>query len=135
MFEFRNGHSRFGGKVPSGQILIDGLGVGDVGNIVLRDRRLLSQDGIMIVVVTLSKQQKRIVAGPEMISRGFVYVRESETLFEESVKIVKEIVEKSMEDYVMEWSSLKTNIRDALSQYLFEKTKRKPMILPIIMEV
>ncbi len=81
-------------KVPSGQILIDGLGVGDVGNIVLRDRRLLSQDGIMIVVVTLSKQDKRVVAGPEMISRGFVYVRESETLFEESVKIVKEIVEK-----------------------------------------
>lgn len=70
-----------------------------------------------------------------MISRGFVYVRESETLFEESIKIVKEIVEKSMEDYVIEWSSLKTNIRDALSQYLFEKTKRKPMILPIIMEV
>ncbi|WP_041638519.1 ribonuclease J [Anoxybacillus flavithermus] len=135
VIEFRNGHARFGGKVPSGQILIDGLGIGDVGNIVLRDRRLLSQDGIMIVVVTLSKQEKRVVAGPEMISRGFVYVRESETLFEESVKIVKEIVEKSMEDYVIEWSSLKTNIRDALSQYLFEQTKRKPMILPIIMEV
>jgi ribonuclease J len=133
--EFRSGQARHGGKVPYGNILIDGLGIGDVGNIVLRDRRLLSQDGIMIVVVTLSKEEKRIIAGPEIISRGFVYVRESETLFEESVRIVKDIVTKCMQDYVIEWSSLKTNIREALNQYLFEKTKRKPMILPIIMEI
>ncbi|GMB08402.1 ribonuclease J [Thermolongibacillus altinsuensis] len=135
VIEFRGGHARHGGKVPYGNILIDGLGIGDVGNIVLRDRRLLSQDGIMIVVVTLSKEEKRIIAGPEIISRGFVYVRESEILLEESVKIVKDIVTKCMQDYVIEWSSLKTNIRDALNQYLFEKTKRKPMILPIIMEI
>ncbi|MCZ0755405.1 ribonuclease J [Anoxybacillus sp. J5B_2022] len=135
VIEFRNGQARFGGKVPYGNVLIDGLGIGDVGNIVLRDRRLLSQDGILIVVVTLSKEAKKIVAGPEIISRGFVYVRESETLLDEATKLVTNIVNKCMQDYVIEWSSLKLNIREALNQYLFEKTKRKPMILPIIMEV
>ncbi len=133
--EFRNGQARFGGKVPYGNVLIDGLGIGDVGNIVLRDRRLLSQDGILIVVVTLSKEAKKIIAGPEIISRGFVYVRESETLLDEATKIVTNIVNKCMQEYVIEWSSLKLNIREALNQYLFEKTKRKPMILPIIMEI
>ncbi|WP_369815493.1 ribonuclease J [Anoxybacillus sp. P3H1B] len=133
--EFRNGQARFGGKVPCGNILIDGLGIGDVGNIVLRDRRLLSQDGILIVVVTLSKEAKKIVAGPEIISRGFVYVRESETLLDEATKMVTNIVNKCLQDYVIEWSSLKMGMREALSQYLFEKTKRKPMILPIIMEI
>ncbi|MBB5323616.1 ribonuclease J [Anoxybacillus tepidamans] len=135
VIEFRNGQARFGGKVPYGNVLIDGLGIGDVGNIVLRDRRLLSQDGILIVVVTLSKEAKKIVAGPEIISRGFVYVRESETLLDEATKMVTNIVNKCMQDYVIEWSSLKLNIREALNQYLFEKTKRKPMILPIIMEI
>jgi ribonuclease J len=135
VIEFRNGQARYGGKVPCGNILIDGLGIGDVGNIVLRDRRLLSQDGILIVVVTLSKEAKKIIAGPEIISRGFVYVRESETLLDEATKIVTDIVNKCMQDYIIEWSSLKLNIREALNQYLFEKTKRKPMILPIIMEI
>jgi ribonuclease J len=135
VIEFRNGQARYGGKVPCGNILIDGLGIGDVGNIVLRDRRLLSQDGILIVVVTLSKEAKKIIAGPEIISRGFVYVRESETLLDEATKIVTDIVNKCMQDYIIEWSSLKSNIREALNQYLFEKTKRKPMILPIIMEI
>jgi ribonuclease J len=135
VIEFRNGVARPGGKVPYGNILIDGLGIGDVGNIVLRDRRLLSQDGILIVVVTLSKEAKNIVAGPEIISRGFVYVRESETLLEEATKIVAAIINQCLQTYMMEWSSLKSNIREALGQFLFEKTKRKPMILPIIMEV
>ncbi|WP_027408742.1 ribonuclease J [Anoxybacteroides tepidamans] len=135
VIEFRNGQAKFGGKVPCGNILIDGLGIGDVGNIVLRDRRLLSQDGILIVVVTLSKEAKKIVSGPEIISRGFVYVRESEMLLDEAAKMVTNIVNKCMQDYVIEWSSLKLSIREALNQYLFEKTKRKPMILPIIMEV
>lgn len=135
VIEFRNGVARPGGKVPYGNILIDGLGIGDVGNIVLRDRRLLSQDGILIVVVTLSKDAKNIVAGPEIISRGFVYVRESETLLEEATKIVAAIINQCLQTYMMEWSSLKSNIREALGQFLFEKTKRKPMILPIIMEV
>jgi ribonuclease J len=135
VIEFRNGVARPGGKVPYGNILIDGLGIGDVGNIVLRDRRLLSQDGILIVVVTLSKEAKNIVAGPEIISRGFVYVRESETLLEEATQIVAAIINQCLQTYMMEWSSLKSNIREALGQFLFEKTKRKPMILPIIMEV
>jgi ribonuclease J len=133
--EIKGGQARVGGKVTAGNILIDGLGVGDVGNIVLRDRRLLSQDGILIVVVTLNKESKKIVAGPEIISRGFVYVRESEKLMEHSTKIVKDIVEKCMQNYIIEWSSLKLNIRESLNQYLFEQTKRRPMILPIIMEI
>ncbi|MFL6516583.1 MAG: Zn-dependent hydrolase, partial [Bacillus sp. (in: firmicutes)] len=120
---------------PSGNILIDGIGVGDVGNIVLRDRRLLSQDGILIVVVTLTKQDKRIAAGPEIISRGFVYVRESEKLMEESTNLVRDIVERNIAKSSFEWSSLKQEIREELNRNLFEKTKRRPMILPIIMEI
>ncbi|EPR26957.1 Zn-dependent hydrolase [Geobacillus sp. WSUCF1] len=135
VIEFRGGAARPGGKVPYGNILIDGLGIGDVGNIVLRDRRLLSQDGILIAVVTLNKEAKTIAAGPEIISRGFVYMRESETLLEEAEKMVAAIIERCLESYMLEWSSLKANIREALSQFLFEKTKRRPMILPIIMEV
>jgi ribonuclease J len=133
--EFKAGAAKFGGKVPAGNVLIDGLGVGDVGNIVLRDRKLLSQDGILVVVITLSKEGKNIVSGPEIISRGFVYVRESEKLIEDSSKMVKEIIEHSIKEHSVEWSVLKQNIRDSLSQFLFDKTKRRPMILPIIMEV
>ncbi|MFY4773941.1 ribonuclease J [Metabacillus sp. RGM 3146] len=133
--EFLEEEVRTGSKVPSGNVLIDGLGIGDVGNIVLRDRRLLSQDGILIVVVTLDKSKKMIVAGPEILSRGFVYVRESEELLDKATGIVSEIVEKCMKEYNIEWSSIKLSIREALNQYLYEKTKRRPMILPIIMEV
>ncbi|MGO4887723.1 ribonuclease J [Anaerobacillus sp. MEB173] len=133
--EFTNGQARRGGKVPSGNVLIDGLGVGDVGNIVLRDRRLLSKDGILVVVITLNKKNSSIVAGPDIISRGFVYVRESEQLLEEARILVKETLKKCMDENISEWSSLKSNVRDVLSRFLFEKTKRRPMILPIIMEV
>lgn len=126
---------RLAGKVPAGNILIDGSGVGDVGNIVLRDRRLLSQDGILIVVVTLNRQDKSIAAGPEIISRGFVYVRESEKLMEEATSIVGEIVKKNGTRQPFDWSTLKQEMRDSLNQYLYEKTKRRPMILPIIMEI
>jgi ribonuclease J len=122
-------------KVQAGNTLIDGIGVGDVGNIVLRDRRLLSQDGVLIVVVTLNKADKKIAAGPEIISRGFVYVRESEKLMADSTTLVKEIVEKNTFKESFDWNSLKQDIRDSLSQYLYEKTKRRPMIMPIIMEV
>ncbi|CAM3705823.1 ribonuclease J [Mesobacillus zeae] len=122
-------------KVAAGNILIDGIGVGDVGNIVLRDRRLLSQDGILIVVVTLNKAERKIAAGPEIISRGFVYVRESEKLMEESSDIVKGIVEKVIAKPSFDWAGLKQDMRDALSQQLYEKTKRRPMIMPILMEV
>jgi ribonuclease J len=135
VMEWKDGKLAIAGKVPSGNVLIDGIGVGDVGNIVLRDRKLLSQDGILIVVVTLTKQDKKIAAGPEIISRGFVYVRESEKLMDDSTKLVRDIVERNIAKGTFEWSSLKQEIRDDLNRYLFEKTKRRPMILPIIMEV
>ncbi|MFS0786974.1 ribonuclease J [Shouchella sp. 1P09AA] len=133
--EFSNKQARRAGKVPSGHVLIDGLGVGDVGNIVLRDRRLLSKDGILVVVVTLNKKTSTIVSGPNIISRGFVYVRESEALLEQSNELVSSILQKCVTENVSEWSSLKSNIREGLSRFLFDKTKRRPMILPIIMEV
>lgn len=133
--EFKDGTAKRTEKVAAGNILVDGLGVGDVGNIVLRDRRLLSQDGILVVVVTLSKTKNAVVSGPEILSRGFVYVRESEQLFEKSTDIVKEILDKAIQNNMMDWTTLKANIRDSLGQYLFDKTKRRPMILPIIMEV
>lgn len=133
--EIQNGVARKAGKVQSGNILIDGLGVGDVGNIVLRDRKLLSQDGILVVVVTLSKQDGKIMSGPDIISRGFVYVRESEGLLDEANRIVTNTLTKLMSDNVNEWASLKTHVRDALGRFLYEQTKRRPMILPIIMEV
>ncbi|GLX68540.1 ribonuclease J [Paenibacillus glycanilyticus] len=134
--EFQDGLARKGSKVQAGNILIDGLGVGDVGNIVLRDRKLLSQDGILVVVVTISKQDGgSIVSGPDIISRGFVYVRESETLLDEANKIVISTLNKLMHDKVNEWASLKTNVKDALGRFLYEQTRRRPMILPIIMEV
>lgn len=122
-------------RVVAGNTLIDGIGVGDVGNIVLRDRRLLSQDGALIVVVTLNKAERKIAAGPEIISRGFVYVRESEKLMTDSSVLVREIVEKNISKESFDWPSLKQDIRDSLNHYLFEKTKRRPMIMPIIMEV
>ncbi|MFD0698325.1 ribonuclease J [Paenibacillus sp. GCM10027628] len=133
--EIQNGVARKGSKVQSGNILIDGLGVGDVGNIVLRDRKLLSQDGILVVVVTLSKQDGKILSGPDIISRGFVYVRESEGLLEEANRIVTNTLTKLMNENVNEWASLKTNVKDALGRFLYEQTRRRPMILPIIMEV
>ena len=133
--EIQNGTARKAGKVPSGNVLIDGLGVGDVGNIVLRDRKLLSQDGILVVVVTLSKQDGTIMSGPDIISRGFVYVRESEGLLEEANRIVSGTLQKLMSENVNEWASLKTNVKDALGRFLYEQTRRRPMILPIIMEV
>lgn len=133
--EIEQGIARLGPKVSVGQVLIDGLGVGDVGNIVLRDRKLLSQDGILVVVVTLSKQKGAILSGPDIISRGFVYVRESEPLMEEASKLVTNTLNKLMHDNVSDWSSLKNTVKDTLGRFLFEQTRRRPMILPIIMEV
>src|SRR5690606_28533767 len=132
--EYKNDKMRMSGRVQAGNILIDGIGVGDVGNIVLRDRKLLSQDGIFTVVITLSRRQKKIAAGPEIVSRGFVYVRESEELLEESKKLVHKIVEKYVNKDTFEWTNIKQEIRDTLSSYLFQQTKRRPMIIPIIME-
>jgi len=123
------------GKVPAGRVLIDGLGVGDVGNIVLRDRKQLSQDGIVIVVVTLNREDKTIVTGPDIMSRGFVYVREADELMSGAKERVVQSLEKNLERNVTDWASLKNGLRDSLSKYLFEKTRRRPMILPIIQEV
>ena len=132
--EYKSGKMRMSGRVQAGNILIDGIGVGDVGNIVLRDRKLLSQDGIFIVVVTLNRAQKKIASGPEILSRGFVYVRESEELMEESAKLVRTVVEKYVNKETFEWTNIKQEIRDTLNSYLFQQTKRRPMIIPIIME-
>ncbi|WP_123053993.1 ribonuclease J [Clostridium sp. JN-1] len=126
---------RKNGTVTAGQIFVDGLGVGDVGNIVLRDRKHLSQDGILTVVVTIEKQTGNVIAGPDIISRGFVYVRESEDLMEEAREIVRGALKKCEEKHITEWASIKSSIKEALRLFLYEKTKRKPMILPIIMEI
>lgn len=132
--EYKSGRMRMSGRVTAGNVLIDGIGVGDVGNIVLRDRKLLSQDGIFIVVVTLNRLDKKIASGPEILSRGFVYVRESEELMEESAKIARNVIEKYVGKETFEWTNIKQEIRDTLNSYLFQKTKRRPMIIPIIME-
>jgi len=132
--EYKGGKMRMSGRVQAGNVLIDGIGVGDVGNIVLRDRKLLSQDGILIVVVTLNRAQKKIASGPEILSRGFVYVRESEELMDESAELVRKIVEKYVNKETFEWTNIKQEIRDTLNSYLYQKTKRRPMIIPIIME-
>lgn len=124
-----------GGKVTAGRILVDGLGVGDVGNIVLRDRKQLSQDGILIIVVTINKEANLVVAGPDIVSRGFVYVRESEELMEEAKEKVKTVLDKCFEKKITDWSTIKSQVRDTLGKYLYEKTRRRPMIIPIIMEI
>ena len=123
------------GKIQSGKVLVDGLGVGDVGNIVLRDRRLLSQDGIMIVVVTIDHETYQVVSGPDIVSRGFVYVREAEDLMEEAREKVLSALDRCEANGVTEWSMIKSAIRDSLGRFLYERTRRRPMILPIIMEI
>jgi ribonuclease J len=123
------------GTVPAGHVLVDGLGVGDVGNIVLRDRKHLSQDGLMIVVVSMEHETGKVAAGPDIISRGFVYVRESENLLDEAKKVVKDALVQCEADHVSDWGYIKTVIRDTLREFLWHKTKRGPMILPIIMDV
>ncbi len=123
------------GKVTAGKILVDGLGVGDVGNIVLRDRKQLSQDGIMIVVVTMDKDLGQVVAGPDIVTRGFVYVRESEELIEDAKGKVKEALDICEKRNITEWAVIKSQVRDKLGKHLYDKTGRRPMILPIIMEV
>lgn len=123
------------GKVQSGSVLVDGLGIGDVGNIVLRDRQNLSQHGIMIVVLTLDRARGMVVAGPNIVSRGVVYVRESENLMEEAQRVVEEAVDKCLARHITDWGKIKTEIRDSLGDYLWKKMKRDPVILPIIMEI
>ncbi len=123
------------GTVSSGRMLVDGYGVGDVGNIVLRDRRHLAQDGLIVVVATVDRDDCTIISGPDIISRGFVYVRESEELMENVRELVRDVLCDTLDSGVTEWTQMKSNVKDALSKYLYSKTKRKPMILPVIMNV
>ena len=123
------------GTVPSGQVFVDGLGVGDVGNVVIRDRKLLSQDGLIIVTLTMERHSSTVLAGPEIISRGFVYVKESEDLMEKARQLAAKTLEKCEDNNISDWSQIKALVRDALKDFVWQQTKRRPMILTIIMEV
>ena len=135
VLELTNNSCKKNGTVPAGRMLVDGYGVGDVGNIVLRDRRHLAQDGLIVVVATVDVDEATIISGPDLISRGFVYVRESEELMDNVRELVRDVLCDTLDSGVTEWTQLKTNVKDALTKYLYSKTKRKPMILPIIMNV
>ena len=135
VFELNQEEAKLTTSVQSGRILVDGLGVGDVGNIVLRDRQHLSQDGLIIIVMTMDSSTGEIIAGPDVISRGFVYVRESENLMENVKAVIRSEIEKCERNHITDWATIKSNLRDNLKDYIAQKTKRNPMILPIIMEV
>ena len=135
VLELDDSSARLTGTVPFGKIMVDGLGVGDVGNIVLRDRQHLSQDGLIIIVLTMDSKTGEVVCGPDVISRGFVYVRESENLMDDVKKVVREEIRKCEENKIKDWTTIKTLLKDKLRDYVYQKTKRNPMILPIIMEL
>lgn len=134
IISFDKGRMRLTGQVPAGNVLVDGSGVGDIGNIVLKDRKILSEDGVFVAVLTISRRLKTILSGPEIISRGFIYMKTSGDLLEESQEIVTKVVTDYLSQPNFDWSELKQQVREALSRYLFEETKRRPVVLPIIME-
>ncbi len=133
--DIQNSGARITRTIPAGDTYVDGISVGDVGEIVLRDRRQLSEDGMIVIVLTLSKSDQRIIQGPDTISRGFVYVKDSENLLKEINNLAKKVVNELQDDRVRQWNVIKQNIKKAVGQYLFKHTKRKPMILPIIIEI
>ena len=135
VLELDGEEAKWNGSVPAGRVLIDGNGVGDVGNIVLRDRRHLSQDGLIVVVAAVDVDQGEIVSGPDIVSRGFVYVRESEGMMDEACEMAEDCINECLWDGVTEWNQIKNRVRDELSKYFYAQTKRKPMVLPIIMNV
>lgn len=121
--------------MPAGDVYVDGLGVGDVGSVVLRDRKHLAEDGLIVVVCSLESETGHVAAGPDIVSRGFVYVRESEAMMEEARKLVRRVLEEAAGRHVRDWGVLKQSVKDELSKYVYRKTQRSPMILPILMEV
>ncbi len=135
ILEFNSAGAHITGRVQAGVVLVDGLGIGDVGNVVLRDRQQLSLDGVLVVVVTIDKNTRTIKAGPDIITRGFVYVRESEDLIAQAEEQVRTSIQNCLQGEITEWSALKSAARDVLGSFLYERTKRKPMILPVIMEI
>ena len=135
VLEINENEAKLTTSVPNGRILVDGLGVGDVGNIVLRDRQHLSQDGLIIIVLTMDSTTGEVIAGPDVISRGFVYVRESENLMDDVKSVVRHEIKKCEEKGITDWSTIKGTVKENLKDYIFAKTKRNPMIIPIIMEV
>ena len=135
ILEMNQDEAKLTGTVPFGKVMVDGLGVGDVGNIVLRDRQHLSQDGLIIVVLTMDSATGEVIAGPDIISRGFVYVRESENLMDDVKSVIGYQVQKCVDEHITDWTSIKSTIKENLREYIYKTTKRNPMILPIIMEV
>ena len=135
MLEIDENGAEVTGHVPVGNVMVDGLGVGDVGNIVLRDRQRLAEDGIIIVVMTLENGSGQVLAGPDIVSRGFVYVRNSESLMDEAKQVLDERMQYCMDKGITDWGKIKTEIKDSLSDFVWKETKRRPMIMPIIMEV
>jgi ribonuclease J len=133
--EVSNNEIKKAGQVTSGITLVDGLGVGDVGNVVLKDRQMLSENGMIIVVIAMDKRTSNIVAGPDIVTRGFVYVKENEELMDEIKLVAKEELELCIRNKQLEWSVIKANIRETLNEFVYKKTKRNPMILPIISEI
>ena len=135
VLELDENSAKVNGRVHCGEVMVDGLGVGDVGNIVLRDRHILAEEGIIIVVLTLDSGSGQVLAGPDIVSRGFVYVRGAEGLMDDAQSVLNDTMEHLMDKGVTDWSKIKTEIRDALGGFVWKETKRRPMIIPIIMEV
>ena len=135
VLEINEDGAKVTGRVHVGNVMVDGLGVGDVGNIVLRDRQRLAEDGIIIVVMTLEAGSGQLLAGPDIVSRGFVYVRNSESLMDEAKCVLDDTMERLTDNNVTDWGKIKTEVKDALGDFVWKETKRRPMIIPIIMEV
>ena len=133
--ELSRNRGKLAGEVPAGCVMVDGNGVGDIGNVVLRDRKLLSEDGLFTVVITLNRQTGALLANPEILSRGFVYMRSSEELINEARELVRKDALRFEKSHRSEWSAIKNNLRNELKNYLYAQTKRRPMILPIIIEI
>ena len=135
VIEITQKNARINGTVPSGKVFVDGYGVGDVGAVVLRDRQHLAQDGMIVVVVSMSAEDGQVISGPDIITRGFVYVKESEALMDELRQVAVDALDSCQDRHIRDWSTIKSEIKGNLSGYLYKKTKRNPMILPVIMEV